>query len=330
MRIFESARQGKTTFYTMTKVFKSFTFLLFVSTAFGQYTICDCCTYSSFQNEETFENQFNPEIIKNNKIKELTIYTTSKQISDKPKDTTFKIVDKEYKEMILRFNASGFVEAQILFNRLGQYHSINEFTRDGNNKILSKSFHYLDSVGKKDEEFLVDKWVYTYSNKLLKQKKKLDDKHTIQPDTKSSFESYEYDSNGRVITETRNTYYEGSESFFYQTKVKYNDTTKSSNAITRDKKKLFSTIKTIYYSNQKPLTVKFIDGRKNKTLEEKIFTYTTNGQLLKLEVKNSGMGTECPDGGNFSDTYIYSSLNLIDNIKHNYKKTVCSLRFVYK
>ena len=314
----------------MTKIFYSLLFLIFTNSAWGQYTICDCCTYSSLQYEEKLEDIFNPETIKKNNIKELTIFTTSKQASSNPKDTVFKIVDKEYREMKLTFNAKGYVDSKIFFNRLGQFHSIHEFTRDNNNKILTKTFHYLDSLGKKDEEFSVEKWIYKYSNGNLNQIKKLGDKLIEQPDNKSSFEMFEYDLKGRIIKQTRQSYYDFTEPSFYQTIVKYNDTTLTSTAITKDKKKLFSTVKTQYTANQKPLNVKFFDGRNNKLLEQKIFTYTSNGQLIKFETKNSGMGTECPDGGNLTDEYTYSTLNLISNIKHHYKNTVCELRFVYR
>ena len=43
------------------------------------------------------------------------------------KDSPFKVVDKEYREMIFRFNASGYVESQIIFNRGGKYHSMYNF-----------------------------------------------------------------------------------------------------------------------------------------------------------------------------------------------------------
>ena len=78
------------------------------------------------------------------------------------------------------------------------------------------------------------------------------------------------------------------------------------------------------------MNTKFFDGRNNKILEEKKFSYNTIGQLSKFEVKNFGMGTECPDGGNLTDDYTYSSLNLISNIRHHYKNTICELRFSYR
>lgn len=307
----------------MKKIIISVLFYLITINTFAQDLICECCTYSSLQYEETFENKIIPEVIKKNNIKVLTIYNTSKEILKTSKDTTYKIVNKEYKEMILKFNSSGYVIEQISKGYL------NEFQRDDKNKILSKTSYYLDSLGNKDK-FINNKWSYIYLNGLLKQKKELDNNQKIQPDNISTFESYEYDKNGRIIKKTDNTFIDDSQSFYYQTITKYNDVAKSSISITRDKKSVFSTSNTKYDSNQKPLDIKYYDGRNNKILEQKQYSYNKNGQLIKLTVKNFGLATECPDNGSYSDTYLYSSLNLIDKIKHQFEKTICELRFEYK
>lgn len=307
----------------MKKIIISVLFYLITINTFAQDLICECCTYSSLQYEETFENKIIPEVIKKNNIKVLTIYNTSKEILKTSKDTTYKIVNKEYEEMILKFNSSGYVIEQISKGYL------NEFQRDDKNKILSKTSYYLDSLGNKDK-FINNKWSYIYLNGLLKQKKELDNNQKIQPDNISTFESYEYDKNGRILKKTDNTFIDDSQSFYYQTITKYNDVAKSSISITRDKKSVFSTSNTKYDSNQKPLDIKYYDGRNNKILEQKQYSYNKNGQLIKLIVKNFGLATECPDNGSYSDTYSYSSLNLIDKIKHQFEKTICELRFEYK
>nr|WP_315247600.1 hypothetical protein [uncultured Flavobacterium sp.] len=302
-------------------------FCLITLNTFGQAEVCDCCTYS-LKYEEAFENKIIPEVIKKNNIKILTIYNTSKEFLKTAKDTTYRIVNKEYKEMILKFNSSGYVIEQISFYH-GRYNDLNEFLRDNKNKILSKTFYYLDSLGNKDK-VINNEWSYIYFNGLLKQKKELDYNQKIQPDNKSSFESYEYDINGRIIKEIMNTFIDDTESIYYQTITKYDDVTKSSTSITRDKKNVFSTTNSKYDSNQKPLDIKYYEGENNKILEQKKYTYNKNGQLIKLIVKNFGIATECPDNGNYSDTYFYSSLNLIDKIKHQFGKNICELRFEYK
>jgi hypothetical protein len=315
----------------MTRKLLFFIFLFIYTASFGQesdYSICDCCTYSMFQFKNDYENIFNPALIKINNIKELTIYTTSKR-SKNSNDTSFKTVDKEYREMIFRFNADGYVENQIIFNRRGQYHSVYDFARDNNNRVQTKTFHYLDSTGNKMED-LPERWIYSYSNNQLIKIKKLDDKFIEHPDSKSDYNAYDYDNKGREITETRQLYYDWTKPSYYQTKIKYNDSTNASIAVTKDKNKLFSTVRTKYNANHKTLNEKFLDGRNNKLLEEKTFNYNSIGQLTQFQVKNSGIGTECPDGGNFIDTYNYSSLQLIDNIRHHYRNTICELRFAYR
>lgn len=308
---------------TMKNIIITILFYLITLNTFGQDLICECCMYSSLKYHETFENSIVPEIIKKNNIKVLTIYNTSKEILNTPKDTTYKIVNKEYTEMILKFNSNGYVIEQISNGYL------NEFQRDNKNKILYKTSYYLDSLGNKDK-FIDKKWLYTYSNGLLKQKKELDNNQKIQPDSISSFESYEYDMKARIIKEIRNTYYEGTKPYYYQTINKYHDVLKSSSSITRDKKSLFSIISTKYDSNQKPLNIKWYKGKSNKILEERKYNYNKDGQLIKLNVENFGLATECPDNGNYSDTYSYSSLNLINKIKHQFGNTICELRFEYK
>jgi hypothetical protein len=315
----------------MTKLFLIPIFLVVSLTTFGQYTICDCCTYSSLQYEENFENIFSPETIKKNNITQLIIYTTSRQSSKNPKDTTYKIIDKEYTEMILKFDSNGFVETQILFNRLGKYHSSYEFTRDNGNRILTKTFHYLDSLGGKVKDMGVEKSVYSYSSGHLKQVKKLGENGQIEPDNKSTYTSYEYDAKGRIVVEVRQTYYDPSTPiYYYQTKIRYNDATNSSIAITNDKKRLFSTVINNYRPDMKLLSQKSYYGLNKKLSYEKVLAYTATGQLQYFQTKSSGGGSECPDGGNLDDNYFYSPINLISNIRHHYKNTICEMRFVYK
>ena len=216
--------------------------LLLTTLSYGQqsdYTICDCCTYSMFQYKNDYNTVFSPEIIKASGFKELTIYTTSKRASS-TKDSVFNLVDKQYTEMIFRFNSNGYVKEQIIFNRRGQYHSVYEFTRDENNKVLTKTFQYLNESGNKVDDFLPEKWVYVYADGQLAKIKKLGEKLTEQPDNESDYSLYKYDSKGRIVSETRQLYYDWTEPSYYQTLTKYNDTIFNSTATTRDQKKCSS------------------------------------------------------------------------------------------
>src|SRR3979409_159238 len=92
-----------TRLYIMTRLFISFVLSLLVNTTFGQYTICDCCSASLGYKAEREDSLFNPAIIRQNNIHELTIRTTSKKMIVKGNDTTLSVVDKEYNEYIFKF-----------------------------------------------------------------------------------------------------------------------------------------------------------------------------------------------------------------------------------
>lgn len=296
--------------------------------SFGQNNICDCCSYTSLQYKNDYVEIFSPEIISKNNIRELTIYATSKK--SRGKDTTFSIVDHEYKEMIFKFNSRGYVETQIWFNRLGHYHSIYEFTRDNNNKVLTKTFHYLDSLGNKIEDPLIEKWIYLYANDRLSKIKKLGDNLTEEPDDKSQYTAYTYDKKGRIIEETRYTYYDFTKPSSYQTEIRYNDTTSTSIAITKDANVIIWKTRSRYNAEQKPLNIKMYQSKNNKLIEGTIISYNTDGQVVTYEVSAPGMTSECPENGTYDDKYSYSSTKLIAAIRHHYKNAICELKFVYR
>ncbi|MBK8563386.1 MAG: hypothetical protein IPN76_08560 [Saprospiraceae bacterium] len=307
-------------------------FLINKLVLFGQdsdYSICDCCTYSFFQDKNDFNDVLPPDEIKANNLKKLTIYTTSKQRKI-PIDSSFKVVDAEYKEMIFHFNSDGYIVTKIVFNRRGHFHSIYEFERDSDNKILSKTFHYLDEKGNKTLDFLSERWIYEYSNSQLVKAKKLGSNYGVLPDSKSHFYIYAYDERGRVVSETAQLYYDAGTSLYYKSTTEYNDTTNTAVEKTKDKDMLTLIAKTKYSESNKPLSQEFFDGRDNKMFQEVILTYNMNEQLINHQVKSMNLGTECADGGNFVNAISYSPKNLIDKILHQYENTVCELRFDYQ
>jgi hypothetical protein len=294
----------------------------------SDYTICDCCTYSMFQYQNDYDEVFSPALIKLNKIKELTIYVSSER-SENPKDT-LKLIDREYREMIYKFNADGYVESQILFNRRGKYHSVYDFKRNKDNKIQYKTFHYLDSVGKKMVDFMPEKWAYTYNGDKLVKVKELDNKSLEQPDSKSNYKTYAYDSKGRTVKATWQSYYdEDNAPDSNESTIQYNEPLNESVSITKNNGKLFSTKKIKYNTGRKPLIEQYFNTDK-KLLQEETYTYNSAGQLTRYKVKSPGMASECPDGNEFEDVYSYASIQLIDRVLHVYGNTVCTLRFVYK
>lgn len=296
--------------------------LLIRFAAVAQDSVCACSTYSMLQYANDYDHIFPPAEIKANGYKEVTIYSKAKI------GTSAALANTEYRKMIFRFNADGYVSAQVLFNELGAYNSIYEFKRDYNNKVITKIFQYLDENGDIPEESFPDKWIYAYSDYQLAKIKKLDYNHAEMPDAESDYFMYAYDSKGRKVSEAYQMLIYRSEPIYYQTQTTYNDTTLTSLAVTNDKKQLFSKTTTQYTTTFKPLTEKRYDAN-NKLIQEKKYTYNATEQLIEYQQKTSGMASECPDKGTFTNKLSYSQ-KLIALILHQYQNTTCSLRFQYK
>lgn len=309
-------------------------FLIPATITFAQesdYSICDCCTYAVFGDKNDFDAVFPPVLIKAHGIKELTIHTTSSQSSG-PHDTVFKVLDKEYREMMFRFDDAGHVITQVVFNSRGRYNYIHELTRNGAHQILSKSFYYLDSNGNKTTLLLPNRWIYTYSGNRLSRIKKLGPDFSELPDSVSDINSYTYDGAGRVIVKKSQMYFKYSAASHYSQTITttYNDVTHTEVSLIRDSGRLAVRIKTAYRSDQKPTDRQTFDGAGKKLLGEEIYHYNIVGQLTRYKAESFGMGSECPDGSTFEDLYSYSSLYLIEGIRHRYGNTLCQLSFVYR
>ena len=135
---------------------------------------------------------------------------------------------EEYNEYIFKFNNAGYIDRKIWFNRLGQFHSVYEYTRDANNKITKVVFHYLDSLGNIPKDFDMPQTTdYSYTNGYLSKTKERDNDQKVQPDEKSIYQTFEYDSKGRQIKNYSYRYYDFTKPSSYTTNIKYNDTTKT-------------------------------------------------------------------------------------------------------
>lgn len=295
----------------------------------AQDRLCSCCTYETLSFSEDFEKWFPPSEIVKNKIKSVTIYTTSR-LSQPGNDTSFKIINPEYREMILKFNDKGYLFERIYFNRLGKFHSINEFERDKDNRILTKTFFYLDdSTGVKDETFLPEKWIYSYHNGLLTKLKQLGDKFVDIEDNKTEYTSFKYDTQSRLIQTIHSTYYDGHPRYIFKSKTRYDAKKNTKTTITTHRGRIISKEFSNCDSKQDPTFTSIQDG-KNKKIGSRLYEYNSNGLLISIENKNSGTFTECPDGGNLIERYSYSDSNLLIRIDHYYKLTLCSLRFKFE
>jgi hypothetical protein len=293
---------------------------------YGQYNLCDCCTYETLNWTEDFEKWFPAENIKKNNYHELTIYTTSKKTSKEGTDMTVKIIDQEYREMILRFNDDGFVTERIFFNQLGQYHSTDEFVRNSNNQVITKTFFYLDSTGVK-EDFLIKKWMYSYENGKLIKSKLLGNNFIELPDSQSQYFIYVYDPFDRITETTHYTYYEQQATDIIQSSTKYKGTNSSITKTTYEGI-LNSTEKTTYNADKNP--VKEIQFNKGKKIGTTVYDYDNRGRLIRLQITSTGAYTECKDGGNLAEFYAYTDSNILTAIEHRYKNVVCSLKFEFR
>jgi hypothetical protein len=310
-------------------LFTSF-FLIILKVAIGQYTICDCCSASLYYKSNIEDSVFNASLIKSNKITELTVFTTSQKMTVKAKDMTYAVVDKEYKELIFRFNSQGLVVKKTVFNRLGQFHSVYDYTRDASGRVVKIVFHYLDSLGVPDENFLVETKDYYYTGNYLSKIKQRDDKQNTVPDDKSGYEAFDYDNKGRVIKATYYTYYDWTKPMNFYRATSYNDSLNRSVTKTFDNKRLFTTENVLFDKYKNPTLSRLLD-KSNKLLRENQYTYDNNNRLIKHTQKSyPGMGTECPDGGNFINIYSYNSSGLLDKIQHKFKTIQCLLIFDWR
>ena len=160
----------------------------------GQDNICDCCSYSSLQYQQDYEEIFNPSIIKSNGIKEVMVYTGPKKSSD-----SIEII--KYREIKFKFNRNGRVISKTWYNRMGKPHSTYDLKRNKAGKIYKQIFNYIDSLEQKSSSFgqeIID-FKYDSKNRLVKIKER-GSKGQILADNKSMYTTIRYDNKDRVIT----------------------------------------------------------------------------------------------------------------------------------
>ena len=133
----------------------------------GQENICDCCSYSSLQYQQDYEEIFNPSLIKSKGIREVMVYT-------KPKTSSDSIENTKYREIKFKFNRNGFVISKTHYNRIGKPHSTYDLKRNKSGKIYQQIFNYIDSLEQKSSFFgqeIID-FKYDSKNRLVKIKER--------------------------------------------------------------------------------------------------------------------------------------------------------------
>ena len=75
----------------------AFLLILIPKTISSQENICDCCSYSSLQYQQDYDEIFNPSLMKSYGFKEVMVKTESKSALD-------SIYSNKYREMKFKFN----------------------------------------------------------------------------------------------------------------------------------------------------------------------------------------------------------------------------------
>lgn len=292
----------------------------------GQDNICDCCSYSSLQYQQDYEDIFKPSIIKSKGIKEVMVYTKPKISSDSSETT-------KYREIKFKFNRNGLVISKTLYNRMGKPHSKYNLKRNKAGKIYQQIFYYIDSLEQKSSFFdqeIID-FKYDNKNRLIKIKER-GSKGQILADNKSKYSTIKYDSQDRIISIKRYMYWDyDNKSSVSVTDYNFSDDSFNATYKTIRDGKLSLSGEKKYNKNWKET----IDKTFNKTLKsiafEEHFEYDSNNRLLKYQsISGHGSASECPEGGNYMDKYKYDDNGFLITIHHTFEKNTCEMTFEYR
>lgn len=293
----------------------------------GQSDVCECCAYNSLKFKSEFTGIFPPDLIQKQKIHHVTIYTETS-------DASSKTTAPKYLEMKFTMDGRGQVTSKTEYNRRGKPHAIYEFERNPLGYVMKETFTYLDSLERKSTGLLAPEVIdYTYdqTNKLTKTKER-DSNGNIVLDQKSNYSTFRYDSKGRLIKETRQYYYEDSdpETSIYTTVFNYFDDKLAGKSKTYENKKLFLTTKVTYNKVWKPVKEDGYNNLMSKPSSNTIYKYDSKDRLIYFSTKaGEGSGSECPDGGTFTETYKYDNKGLLSKIVHSFGENKCIMTFEY-
>ena len=290
----------------------------------GQENVCDCCSYSSLQYQQDYEEIFNPSIIKSKGIKEVMVYTEPKKSSD-----STEII--KYREIKFKFNRNGLVISKTWYNRMGKPHSAYDLKRNKAGKIYQQIFNYIDSLEQISSFFgqeIID-FKYDSKNRLIKIKER-GSKGQLLEDNKSMYTILKYDNKDRIISTERHRNY-NNESSISKTTFTFSDNSFSSTYQSmRDGKLSLSGEKKYNKKWQETIDKTFNETLKSIAFEEH-FEYDSNNRLLKYQsISGQGSASECPEGGNYTDNYKYNDNGLLIAIHHTFGQNICEMTFEYR
>lgn len=302
------------------------TLILFCHLTRGQNDVCECCAYNSLKFKNDFTGILPSDLIQKAKVQTVMVYTESIDQSSK--------ASAKYREMKLQIDNQGQVISKTEYNRKGKPHSIYEFERNTKGQAIKQTFTYLDSLEQKSTGFSASEVIdYTYDtqNRLVKSKER-DFTGNSVVDEKSNYSKFQYDAKGRLIEETRQYYYEdsGSETAVYKTTFTYFGDKLKGESKTYENKQLFLTTKVTYNKSWKPIKEEEYKNLMNRPASTTNYKYDLRGRLVYYDTNaGGGSGSECPDGGTFTETYEYDNKGLLSRITHSFGESKCVMTFDY-
>jgi hypothetical protein len=295
--------------------------IFFAKSIVGQEK-CECCTYNSFDKRNLFESFFEPNIINLNNIDTAIILT-----KEKYNDTLNNYIQGKF-----IFNDKGYVDSKIEYFG-GNPNSISEYERDSLNNITKIIFTYLDSNENKSNSMSpkVRDLKYNKDNRLIKIKER-DYDGNLNEDSISNYTLYEYQ-DSRKVKILHHFYWKGNDTVVHNYNkelITYIDANESESKVYIDNI-LFLTITRHYDSFGKVIDEEVFNERLNSLAISEKYTYSNSGKILTYNVTSGdGAGTECPDGDNYNENYIYEQQGLISEIIHEFEGVQCIMTVEYK
>ena len=306
------------------KIVLAFLLILIPKTISSQENICDCCSYSSLQYQQDYDEIFNPSLMKSYGFKEVIVNTESKSALD----STYS---NKYREMKFKFNDNGLVVLKTHYNRMGKPHSTYELKRNRYGKVSQQIFNYIDSLEQKASFFSPEIIDYTYDTrkKLIKIKER-DYKGDILPDKKAKYTQLRYDSKDRIIKVVNHRNYNNISSISITEYEYSNDSLSSTFQIIRDEK-LSASGKNKYDDNWKEVSSTLYNEDLKSYAFQYYYEYDNDERLIKFQsISGPGSSSECPENDSFIDIYTYDISGFLSSIEHRFAGNICKMTFEYQ
>jgi hypothetical protein len=298
-------------------------FMLAANTAaFCQNYVCDCASYSSLQFQREYETIFPHEKMKSEGIKQVIVYTTGSSSAD-----STRMLFSKYIELKFNFDADGYVASRIHFHQ-GTSNYIYEFERNAKKQITRLTVFYLDSLEQKattNPSEIID-FIYDKKGRLIEEWPRL----PVHLESTKNYTKHKYFRNGKLKKTTRKIWYDDINKWEIITSYRYaaGNLIQTSKTVTNGE--LFTSDSITYNKDQQVLSEQTYNHLTHAKAWDKKYEYNANGQLVRFGMRSGpGGGTECADGGNFSEYYFYPGNGLIERIVHKYGIYTCAMGFEY-